>query len=109
MMTIDGRYPIDFNVPRRLEDLLHMSLSQVDRIMMAYELDSSDSRYHRGGRLDSWSDDYGCGSSKIERLLSLLVLFEFLGAHQLADCLRRSGRGGLGMQRRGSNRLLLTR
>ena len=34
MMTPEGRYPVEFAVPRRIDDFLRMSDSQLGRILM---------------------------------------------------------------------------
>lgn len=88
-----------------------MSDSQLDRILMEYDLDSSDSRHYRGMRRDFFPDEFGFGSSKVERRRTLIVLFEFLGAHQLAEYLRLGRHTGLGVHPRAlsTSRLLLDR
>lgn len=88
MMTADGRYPTNFTIPRRLEEFLYMGDSELDRIMVAYDLGPSRSRYYRGNLIDSFSDGDVFHGSKSERRRDLIALFEFLGAHRLVECLR---------------------
>lgn len=94
MMTPDGHYPTNFNVPRKMIDFTHMRASDLDRIMEAYELGPLRHRYYRGSLADRVSDDDFFRSSKIERRRNLITLFEFLGAHQVVEHLRCRARCG---------------
>lgn len=95
MMTFDGRYPTNFNIPKKLIDFVHMPASDLDRIMKAYELGPTRRRYYRGSLVDRLSGDVVFCNSKIEHQLNLLALFEFLGAYQVVDQLRCRGRCGV--------------
>ena len=76
-------------------------------INQEYNLDSLDMNYHRGMRARSWSDDTGFGSYSIGRRANLVVLFEFLGAHHVAEQLRYNRHERPITSRLSSNRLLL--
>ncbi|KAK4547674.1 hypothetical protein LTR36_000631 [Oleoguttula mirabilis] len=81
MMTAEGRYPTNYTIPRRLQEFVHMGDSELDRIMVAYDLGASRSRYYRGNLMDSFSDSDVFHGSKSEKRRNLIALFEFLGAH----------------------------
>ncbi|WPG99385.1 Hypothetical protein R9X50_00219900 [Acrodontium crateriforme] len=74
MMNDDGQYPTSFARPRKLSDFTQMNQVQLDNILDAYDLTL---------RRQDYSD------TKTERIRSLVILFEFLGAHRLAEQLRR--------------------
>ncbi|KAK3715842.1 hypothetical protein LTR37_006825 [Vermiconidia calcicola] len=108
MMTSDSGYPVDFAVPKRLEDFLRMSDSQLERIMLAYELDPLDSPYYRGRGMprESLLSDLGTSRFLPERQRNLGALFEFLGAYNLAEQLMHTRRERLGSRQLNNNRLL---
>lgn len=115
MMTLDGRYPPNFRLPLRLQELLEYGSTQLDRILLAYDLNvrgrSRLSLGRRGshGLLDHDDLDFGSSSTSKSTMkaVKLVALFEFLGAHRLVAYMERSmlGSGGRGL--RTSQRMLL--
>jgi len=91
MMTVDGRPPTYFTVPRRLYDFLYMGEAELDRIMMAYDLGASRRRYYGGALMDRFEEDDMFRSTRSDRRRNLIALFHFLGAHRLVDHLRYRG------------------
>ncbi|KAK3679491.1 hypothetical protein LTR78_001052 [Recurvomyces mirabilis] len=91
MVTFDGMYPPSFRRPRRLEDFVFMENYDLDEIMMAYELGRDRRRYYNGAMASRCDDDGDhLYSTQSGRRRDLIALFEFLGAHQLVECLRYS-------------------
>ena len=86
MMTMDGGYPRDFDVPLRLYEFMGMSESRLDRIILAY-----DSGYSRTRHQPRFSR-VGGGDIEEQRRRNLITLFEMLGAVRLADYCGRSER-----------------
>lgn len=73
--------------------------------MRTYELDACVSRNRGALGMNQLWDGAGYGASTFERCRLLIVLFQFLGAYQLAECLRCRDRGGIGMFGLGCNRV----
>lgn len=96
MTTIDGRFPVGYTVPRRVEEFLRMPDSELHRITQAYDLDSQGSCYRRGARMDFWSDDIDFHYPGTERRRTLVILFEFLRADRIAEHLRFNRRERMG-------------
>ncbi|KAK3073618.1 hypothetical protein LTR53_004628 [Teratosphaeriaceae sp. CCFEE 6253] len=85
MMTLDGRYPPSFSVPRRLADLVHMDSRELDSIMSAYELGSNRRRYYRGSLADRFGRDDPFNKSQVGRRRDLIALFEFLAVYPIVE------------------------
>ncbi|KAI6843668.1 hypothetical protein KC332_g8826 [Hortaea werneckii] len=88
MMTLDGRFPSAFAEERRLEDFLYMHEWELERILRAYDLGPGRSRYYAGEFDPRFSDDDFFYPTRRERLRTLIVLLEYLGAYRLVDYLR---------------------
>ena len=88
MLTMDRVYPTDFSVPKRLLEFIHMREYQLKRLMMAYQLEVFASRAFRFGEINPAGDNFEYSNSTVRRHGILIVLFQFLGAYQLAEYLR---------------------
>ncbi|KAK2767782.1 hypothetical protein FQN54_003941 [Arachnomyces sp. PD_36] len=101
MMCPDGRFPVDFQIPRTVESVKLFDNTQLDRILQAYRLPfenrvllalSSSHHQHsphhhhssRGGS-GGGSRDGGDISSSRMRQIKLQVLFEHLGAVRIVE------------------------
>lgn len=90
LMTIDGRYPTDFQFPRPLEKFLRLSNSRLEKIMLAYDLISSHSEYYSLEE-PCCMFEFGLERALEYRYGKLTSLFDFLGAYQLVAYLREEG------------------
>ena len=88
MLTRHDRHPIDFMVPKRLVEFASMSDIQLDNIMAAYQLNTSNSHYYGDVMRGPGFNNYRFESSPIEFQHNLISLFVFLGAHNVAEYLR---------------------
>ncbi|KAF2745201.1 hypothetical protein M011DRAFT_151624 [Sporormia fimetaria CBS 119925] len=82
-MCNDGRFPVEFNTPRTVEEIRTMDPSSLDRILRAYNLPTD----LRSLRMTS-NDIVG---ARMANKAKLCTLFDFLGAVQLAE---KVGGGG---------------
>lgn len=100
MITIRGDYPPGFYLPKRFEEFLQMSDSELDRIMAAYGIPSTWST--RGERCSNqWSPRAVSYPISVDKHKNVVALLSFLGAYRLAQKLDDSR-----MKRRGSMREL---
>lgn len=98
MITIRGDYPPGFYLPKRFEEFLQMSDSELDRIMAAYGIPSTWST--KGERCSSqWSPRAVSYPISVDKHKNVVALLSFLGAYRLAQKLDDSR-----MRRRGSMR-----
>lgn len=65
-----------------------MRESEMDRILMAYELGSGRKRCYRGDLMDRFDDDDLFQMTERDRLRNLIALYEYLGAYRLVEHLR---------------------
>ncbi|GAB7361935.1 hypothetical protein MBLNU230_g1973t1 [Neophaeotheca triangularis] len=94
MMTPSGRYPPQFRLPMRFQDLLEATTATLDRILAAYELDMRGRSRRRGSSVRRGFSGEEWGEGKLaERAGKMVALLEFLGAHELVVGLEREGHG----------------
>jgi hypothetical protein len=89
MMSIDGRYPDDFDMPMQLKSLVSLSEHQIDRILMHYDIFTDRSAY-RGLYARTYASELESGLSHQDRNSKFAALLGFLGATRLGAAIRHA-------------------
>jgi len=93
MMCSDGKFPVDFQVPKTVESVKILDNAQLDRILQEYKLPFDARSVLAATSFNGRSVGESMSSSRL-RQAKLQILFEHLGANRIIEQ-ERLRRGGL--------------